>query len=162
MRKAEFFGGKAFLFVILQNTRKKEKTHTSLLEEGQSYTHPVKHTMSFDPTTILFPMEEHNSLPDDEVTARSSTAAMLSKACQRSRRKQKGGNKKIQNTPECRKISSAHFLSFHVQEGEFGLGSKALSKCRGAESAPLVSRLQSARRARLELTGQRRRVDASG
>jgi hypothetical protein len=82
-KQAKFFGGKAFLFVILQNSRKEKGKDTHLATRGRpSYTHPVKHPMSFDPTTILFPMEEHNSLPNDEVKVRSSAAAMLSNACQ--------------------------------------------------------------------------------
>jgi hypothetical protein len=38
--------------------------------------------MSFDPTAMFFPMEEHNFLPDGEVKSRSLAAAMLSNAGQ--------------------------------------------------------------------------------
>jgi hypothetical protein len=109
-KERQVFGGES-LFIRYPTKLKKKENNTSLLEEGSSYTHPVKHPMSFDPTAMFFPMEEHNFLPDGEVKSRSLAAAMLSNAGQWWRRKQEGvDNKNKQNTPECRKIISSFFV----------------------------------------------------
>jgi hypothetical protein len=81
MNKQSFWWRKPF-YSLSYKTQGKRKQHTSLFEEGSSYTHPIKHPLSFDPTAMFFPMEEHNFLPDGEVKARSLAAAMLSNAGQ--------------------------------------------------------------------------------
>jgi hypothetical protein len=85
--------------------------------------------MSFDPTSILFPMEEHNFLPDDEVKVRSLAAAILSNACQWRRRKQKvEQQQKSRTRRNVEKFHQLIFCRFMSKKESLVRGSKAPSK----------------------------------
>lgn len=110
-----FWWPRAFLISLSYNTRKHKKGQGPRYPR-QIQTHTQQDTRTIDPTFSL-PNGEDVNFSHDQSQAREDNSTVAQGVPM-----VEGKVKEKKTPPRISKESSAHFLSFHVQEGEFGLG----------------------------------------